>query len=136
MTKSGNDISGRPWLRQSEVEDGMIVELDGDFTCHAPGNTTIVKDGEDGLFYFRCAIGKHYLIGQEEEDWYRRDVQGGDAMSTISQLPHRRSEDPMCDWVAWIVMDSGRHMKLQFGSLDIDEKKAKEIVEKIASLDL
>lgn len=50
------------WIKMSHVKAGDQVELDGGFTCHAPGVVTI-KEDEYGK-YFECSHGNHYLTGQ------------------------------------------------------------------------
>lgn len=62
------DLSGRPYVRLSELRAGVLVELDEDFTCRRAG-PAVVQDYGDGPFIF-CDEGRHYLEGQCDEDGY------------------------------------------------------------------
>jgi hypothetical protein len=62
---STHDTNGRLWAKMSDMKEGMTIELDSGFTCHAPGEVE-VKLADDG-FYFECEEGRHYLHGQADD---------------------------------------------------------------------
>ncbi len=53
------------YAKVSDVKAGDKLRADGGFTCIETGAVLEVKDA-DGL-YVCCALGSHWLIGQEEE---------------------------------------------------------------------
>lgn len=50
-------------LTLSECYAGMRVCLDEGFTCHSAGIVTLQAD-EGGALFFPCASGRHYIVGQ------------------------------------------------------------------------
>jgi hypothetical protein len=57
------DLQGREYLTVEEAEEGIDVEVDGDFTCMTKGEqrTLRLSKGELG---FDCHDGFHNLEGQ------------------------------------------------------------------------
>ena len=53
-------------MKYDDLKDGMLVYVDDGFTCMDAG-TRIVRKNEYG-FYLDCEEGKHYLVGQVDED--------------------------------------------------------------------
>lgn len=65
------DLSGKPWLTVEEAKAGLVVMVDGDFTCIGEGEKRVLR-AEEGL-YFLCSGPegrkreckcKHWLDGQ------------------------------------------------------------------------
>lgn len=63
---STTDKNGSPWAKLSELREGDMIEIDGDFTCHKAG-ACIVHVGPDGRPWFTCNEGEHYLEGQADD---------------------------------------------------------------------
>lgn len=53
-------------MKYDDLKEGMLVYVDDGFTCMDAG-TRIVRKNESG-FYLDCKEGKHYLVGQIEDD--------------------------------------------------------------------
>jgi len=60
------DTSGREYLKLADAKDGMIVELDGGFTCRRAGKAMLYHDRAKGLYFF-CDDGSHYISGQADD---------------------------------------------------------------------
>jgi hypothetical protein len=62
---NSHSTQGRPWLKLADAKDHMQVELDGGFTCHKAGMTTLHQQGN--RFYFRCNYGAHFIDDQADD---------------------------------------------------------------------
>lgn len=54
-------------MKLTDLKDGDFILCDNGFTCLEQGRHT-VKSDEQGDLYIDCAMGYHYLDGQENED--------------------------------------------------------------------
>ena len=50
-----------------EVKVGDRVKVDASFNCVDVNAEHVVKEDEDGSLYIECALGRHYLDGQQIE---------------------------------------------------------------------
>lgn len=57
MSESHN-VYGREYLKLSEAQPGMLVELDDEFTCAS--GVVKLEDCFTGI-WFPCSEGRHYL---------------------------------------------------------------------------
>jgi hypothetical protein len=60
-----------PYLKISEISPGDVVVLDQGFTCHPGGKAVVHRDpdktGKDALYVY-CDEGRHYLVGQCDDE--------------------------------------------------------------------
>ena len=59
----------RGFIHRSAVKAGMKIKTDAGFTCLASGVPHTVCENDHGLF-IPCAMGQHYLDGQDDGDGY------------------------------------------------------------------
>ena len=59
--KSSCDTHGRLWLTKREAKPGTIIEVDDGFNCITKGRKTTLYEDHDGLLYFQCEDGKHFI---------------------------------------------------------------------------
>lgn len=65
--KRYTDKDGRDYAVISEIDEGDVLQTDGDFTCVNKGTIVTVKRDCDGSLYFKCSEGRHGLDGQAAE---------------------------------------------------------------------
>lgn len=86
------EMSPEP-VKLTDLSPGDVVQLDSHFTC-AKGLVIIQKDPY-GELYFPCQDGKHYLIGQLNDDGYLVGI----TRPTAQIIPITQSErTPMSDF--------------------------------------
>jgi hypothetical protein len=56
------------YAKLDELKEGDKIELDAGFTCHTAGIVTVCRDENSGELYFACDQGRHYLVGQVDND--------------------------------------------------------------------
>jgi len=54
----------RAFVKASDVREGTILIADDAFTCVKAGCELMVEQDDDGVQFFRCADGQHFLKGQ------------------------------------------------------------------------
>lgn len=66
-----HDLQGREYAKIKDVKEGDTVETDGDFTCRKAGRKSkVILDPNTNQLFIPCSAGRHYLDGQEKEDYY------------------------------------------------------------------
>lgn len=53
-------------IKMSDLTVGTVLFPDADFTC-LPANVAVTVEADDDGFFVKCADGKHYLDGQEDD---------------------------------------------------------------------
>jgi hypothetical protein len=72
------------YLKLEVARPGMMVTVDGGFTCMTRGAQKEIKADKEGLLYIDCAEGRHYLAGQRDD--HGRLIGIFDARDTVTRL--------------------------------------------------
>lgn len=75
MTDRTHDLQGREYARYSQLEDGLLLTCDDDFTCLSSKKQHRVIKDEHG-FHVMCGSGIHRLDHDEGDwmvGWYRSE---------------------------------------------------------------
>lgn len=62
-----HNTAGQPYLKLQDLKVGMMMHVDGGFSCMPEGDC-MVEATQDGELFVPCSSGSHLLEGQCEED--------------------------------------------------------------------
>lgn len=62
------DKQGREYAKLSQLKPGDCLQADSGFECMSPRELFEVKQHDCGELYINCRDGKHFLVGQTDNN--------------------------------------------------------------------